>query len=82
MSLASIIKRQNKTRDLDPEQIEAHVKEHLEDYQELIAFWRYYPDRLVDYYLSLGNPFNFQFYFYQRLCKKVCYFVRSNYKDS
>jgi hypothetical protein len=48
----------------------------------LIAFWRYYPDRLVDYYLSLGNPYNFQFYFYQRLCKKVCYFVRSNYKDS
>ena len=38
MSLASIIKRQNKTKDLDPEQIEAHIKEHLEDYQELIAF--------------------------------------------
>jgi hypothetical protein len=38
MSLASIIKRQNKAKDLDPEQIEAHVKEHLEEYQELIAF--------------------------------------------
>ena len=38
MSLASIIKRQNKTKDLDPEQIETHVKEHLEDYQEVIAF--------------------------------------------
>jgi len=32
-----------------------------------------YPDKLVDYYLSLGNPFNFKFYFYQRMFLRIIF---------
>ena len=32
-----------------------------------------YPDKLADYYLSLGNPFNFKFYFYQRMFLRIIF---------
>lgn len=35
--------------------------------REYISFWREYPDMFVDYLLTMGNPQNFSFYFYQRI---------------
>ena len=68
MALQDILQVSNRRKvDLDSDAIKEEVHNHLEEYRELIAYWRVYPDKLVDYYLSLGNPYNFKFIFYQRL---------------
>ena len=67
MALRDILQASNKRKDLDSDAIKEEVHNHLDKYRELIAYWRIYPDKLVDYYLSLGNPYNFKFIFYQRL---------------
>lgn len=53
--------------ELDAEATEEYVKAHLQDFRDLVAYWRVYPDKLIDYYCSLGNPYNFQLFFYQRV---------------
>jgi hypothetical protein len=68
MALKNIlISAAEKKTDLDAEATEEYVKAHIKDFRDLIAYWRVYPDRLIDYYCSLGNPYNFQLFFYQRL---------------
>lgn len=67
MALKDIIAAAEKAKVLDAEATEEFIKSHIKDYQDLIAYWRVYPDRLIDFYLSLGNPYHFKFYFYQRL---------------
>ena len=68
MALKDILQASNsKRKDLDSDAIKEEVHNNLEEYRELIAYWRVYPDKLIDYYLSLGNPYNFKFIFYQRL---------------
>lgn len=67
MALKQILRASNKKMDLDDEVIKEEIVGHLDEYRTLIAYWRIYPDKLVDYYLSLGNPYNFKFFFYQRL---------------
>lgn len=67
MALQDILQASNRRKELDSDAIKEEVHNHLEKYRELIAYWRVYPDKLVDYYLSLGNPYNFKFIFYQRL---------------
>jgi hypothetical protein len=59
---------------MDADSIKEHILNNSKTYKELIAYWRVYPDKLIDYYLSLGNPFNFKFFFYQRL------FIRSLFR--
>lgn len=44
-----------------------NLLKHLKEYQHIIAYWRMYPDRLVDYYCSLNPDNSFKFYWYQRL---------------
>lgn len=68
MALKDILQASNsKRKDLDSDAIKEEVHNNLKEYRELIAYWRVYPDKLIDYYLSLGNPYNFKFIFYQRL---------------
>lgn len=67
MALKDIIKTSNKKKDWDPESLKEHIVANIGEYRNLIAYWRVYPDKLVDYYLSLGNPYNFRFRAYQRL---------------
>ena len=67
MALKDIIQASSRKKELDSDAIKEEVHNHLSEYRELIAYWRVYPDKLVDYYLSLGNPYNFKFIFYQRL---------------
>ena len=66
MALQDIIKMTN-YKPNNPEDVERKIIENIQSYRDLIAYWRVYPDRLVDYYLTLGNPYNFKFFFYQRL---------------
>lgn len=43
------------------------VREHLNDYQRIIAYWRKYPDKFVDYLCSLNPDNTFKFYYIQRV---------------
>ena len=70
MALKDIIQTTNAKKDWDADSLKEHILENIDDYRALIAYWRVYPDRLIDYYLSLGNPYNFSLFFYQRLCKR------------
>jgi hypothetical protein len=68
MAIEQIIQQANANpNELSDEDIEKGIVDNIEQYRKLIAYWRVYPDKLVDYYLSLGNPYHFQFFFYQRL---------------
>ena len=78
MALTDILSAVDK-RELDAEATEEYIKAHIKDYRDLIAYWRVYPDRLVDYYLSLGNPYNFRFYFYQRLFLRALFRYKITY---
>ncbi len=78
MALADILSAVD-SRKLDAEATEEYIKAHIKDYRDLIAYWRVYPDRLVDYYLSLGNPYNFRFYFYQRLFLRALFRYKITY---
>lgn len=61
--LANSKAKQKKKREVSKQDIE----NHLEKYQELIGFWRMYPDKFVDYMCDL-NPHNkFHLYIYQRI---------------
>lgn len=44
-----------------------YLREHLDELREVIAYWRMYPDRLVDYYCSLNPDNTFHLHWYQRL---------------
>ena len=60
---------------------EERLKEQVPNLRKLIAFYREYPDYLIDKMLHIDeygqstdnpyNPHNFQFYFYQRIFLRV-----------
>lgn len=50
---------------------EERVRAQMDNLRHLIAFFREYPDLLVDFLLKDDNPKNFHFYYYQR------YFLRA-----
>jgi len=39
--------------------------------RQYISFWREYPDLFIDFLLKMGNPQNFEFYFFQRVFLRV-----------
>ena len=51
----------------DIEISEELLRQNLNEYRNLIAYWRMYPDRLIDYYCSLNPDNRFHLFFYQRL---------------
>lgn len=50
---------------------EERLKNQLSYLRNMIAFYREYPDLLVDFMLQDNNPNKFQFYFYQRIFLRV-----------
>lgn len=48
---------------------EENVLKHMDKMRDLIAYWRVYPDRFVDYLCSLNPKNSFKFFFYQRFKK-------------
>ncbi len=69
MSLKDILREdlgivpQSVCEDVTPEKIQ----EDLPLLQDLIAYWRVYPDKFVDYLCSLNPNNSFKFYYYQRV---------------
>lgn len=58
---------------------ENKIKEKLESYQKIIAYWRMYPDRFVDYLCSLNPNNKFKFYFFQRIYLRIAMRYRTTY---
>lgn len=46
---------------------EERVRKVIPELRKYIAFWREYPDLFIDFLLEIGNPQNFEFFFYQRV---------------
>lgn len=61
----------NRTSSANVEITEALLEKDVDRYRDLISYWRYYPDRLIDYYVSLTPGCKFKFYFYQRMVLRV-----------
>lgn len=57
------------------------IEKNLDNLQMLISYWRYYPDKFIDYLCSLNPDNTFHFFFYQRVFlravmrHKYCYCV-------
>ena len=69
MSLSDLLRKPVNKKDgkVNEEITKERILENLDKYRELIAYWRFYPDRFVDYLCSLNPDNTFQLYFYQRL---------------
>ena len=59
------------TREKEIEVTEELLLDYLDEFREVIAYWRLYPDRFVDYLCSLNPDNTFHFYFFQRLTLRV-----------
>ena len=71
MSLNELL---GKTSSNKHEQIEVNeetIAKHAGKLRELIAYWRVYPDKFVDYLCSLNSKNTFHFFFYQRLFLRI-----------
>ena len=66
-SLLSAVRQKRKQQKPSEQATEAFLREHVDDLREFIAYWRVYPDRLIDFYCSLNPNNNFKLFFYQRL---------------
>lgn len=70
MSLESLLKGEtsNDNKPTVREEITPEViREDLPQLRKLIAYWRVFPDKFVDYLCSLNPNNSFRFYFYQRV---------------
>lgn len=55
------------------------LRTHLSDYQQLISYWRVYPDKFVDYLCSLNPENKFKLFFTQRLYLRITMRYRNVY---
>lgn len=69
------IKSKERQREIDKN----FIKENLGNYQKIIAYWRWYPDKFVDYLCSLNPDSTFKFYFSQRLYLRIVMRYRTVY---
>lgn len=67
MSLESLMNLSSRRQMSNTTIDEARLEGCIDGLRDLIAYWRAYPDRMVDMLCELeGNPNNFHFYVYQR----------------
>lgn len=55
------------------------VRKNLSTYQHIIAYWRIYPDKFVDYLCSLNPNNKFKLYFSQRIYLRLAMRYRNMY---
>ena len=70
MSLQEVIAASSKTISRfndDTEVTPELIEKNLDEYRSLIAYWRLYPDKFIDYMCSLDPNCHFKFFFYQRV---------------
>lgn len=66
MSLDTLLSTQ-KTAEQETEITKEAILKNIDDLRQLIAYWRVYPDRFVDFLCSLNPDNTFHLFFYQRL---------------
>lgn len=74
-NLLHITEKKNKKVEIDKEKI----TKKLDSYQRLIAYWRMYPDKFIDYLCSLNPDNKFKFYFIQRIFLRIACRYRNTY---
>lgn len=80
MSLKNLMKTTTKIPRSRKVEIDKNkVRENLDKYQKIIAYWRKYPDKFVDYLCSLNPDNTFQFYFFQRIYLRIVMRYRTVY---
>lgn len=52
---------------------EERLRENLDFYRKAVAYWRLYPDRLIDFYCAQNPDNTFHMFFYQRLFLRVIF---------
>lgn len=52
---------------IEDEITKERIVKHLDDYRDIISYWRLYPDKFIDYLCSLNPDNTFHFFFYQRV---------------
>lgn len=73
MSLKSLLKttlkidKTSKVVEIDKDKI----RENIESYQNIIAYWRKYPDKFIDYLCSMNPDNTFHFYYFQRIYLRI-----------
>lgn len=80
MALSNLLKiaahNKKSVAEIDPKNIE----DNLDKYQRIIAYWRMYPDKFVDYMASLNLNNKFQFYPTQRMILRINMRYRTVYE--
>ena len=71
MSLSDLMAATGSQRKEEIEITEEVLLKDIDRYRELIAYWRVYPDRLIDYYCSLNPNNTFHLFFYQRMFLRI-----------
>ena len=63
LNTTNVIEKPSVKEDVTKERIQ----EDLPQLQKLIAYWRWYPDKFVDFLCSLNPENTFHFFYYQRV---------------
>lgn len=67
MALTDVLEKKRKRQKEQEGISEDVIMKDLPRFQELISYWRWYPDRFVDWLVSLDDAHSFEFFFYQRI---------------
>lgn len=79
MALSNLIEATNHDRQAFTEIDKQKIIDNLPQYQRIIAYWRRYPDKFVDYLCSLNPNNKFKFYTFQRIYVRLALRYRTMY---
>lgn len=79
MSLQNLLKTTQRPIQKKIEIDKNKIRNNLEYYQRIIAYWRKYPDKFIDYLCSLNSDNTFKFYFFQRMYLRIVMRYRTVY---
>lgn len=79
MSLQNLLKTTQRPIQKKIEIDKNKIRNNLEYYQRIIAYWRKYPDKFIDYLCSLNPDNTFKFYFFQRMYLRIVMRYRTVY---
>lgn len=79
MALSDLLHITNRDKKKVVEIDKNKIKETLPYYQDLISYWRVYPDKFVDYLCDLNPENKFKLYFTQRLYLRLTMRYRNLY---
>lgn len=80
MALSNLLSIAAKDKKTVEEIDTSKILNNLDKYQRIIAYWRRYPDKFVDYMASLNPDNKFQFYPTQRMILRINMRYRTVYE--